>query len=229
MDLLRSCYFSEQRLFQDRPDVLTPGRWHFSPEGAQVLPFPTSFASSEWDNYRVDEQFQIGEVRNRGAYSRGFPDHRYDGMHFCGDADVWLNGIPYAGRPGLELGPQGIPLCCLPANQQSLVFEGRVKIAGLAAKASASRASVKLGGVAPLGSSAAAGLAIDGLVGGVLPVVAGVGMRGVGVEVVPSIAELEPEGEHVDGLPESGSVSVQGLVDPGEADAGDVFLSGYVD
>jgi len=54
----------------------------------------------------------LGEVTPVGDWQRGTTPHQFQGRHFCGDADAWLNGIPFADRPGLELGADSVPLCC---------------------------------------------------------------------------------------------------------------------
>jgi len=118
MDLLRSCYVSNQRMCGDDSTILTPGSWRWCLPGAKVLPIPHSFGSSNWDDYRVRQDYPLGEQRGRHRYNKGKPDPRQLGDHYCGTPEAWLNGIPAAARPGLELGPEGIPICCIPANQQ---------------------------------------------------------------------------------------------------------------
>jgi hypothetical protein len=110
MDILRSCYRSQMRLFNDRPDVLTWGRWHRCPPGADVAP-PSVFFSRQWE--RSDEYDQeLGEVYTpRPAYYSGRSDPRLTGLHYCG-ASAWIVGIPYADRPGLVLDSTGMPTCC---------------------------------------------------------------------------------------------------------------------
>jgi hypothetical protein len=114
MDLVRSCYASDMAPYPDRPDVTIAGQWHFCPPGARVLPFPTSFCSAEWDADGTPA-IGLGEQPPRGAYTKGPLVPAFQGRHFCGRANTWLNGIPFAeASPGLPIDGQGIPLCCRP-------------------------------------------------------------------------------------------------------------------
>jgi len=114
MDYVRSCYRSSMRLYPDRPDVLVPGRWRRCRPGASAIPFLHSFGSQVWD-YTRDFDVSLGEVRGLGAWVNGAGLPQFQGQHFCGGADAWLHGIPYADRPGLDLDDAGVPLCCKPA------------------------------------------------------------------------------------------------------------------
>lgn len=134
MDMMRSCYQSSMRLYKDRPDVLTPGRWYFCAPGARVIPFRHSFGSMNWDGKGEDRDPEVGEVRPRGKWCNGRADVAYDGQHYCGSADVWLNGISYADRPGLEVNEDGIPLCCHPRVR----FIGDLAIDGMSAQGAGS-------------------------------------------------------------------------------------------
>ena len=124
MDLLRSCYRSQMRLYSDRPDVLTWGQWHWCPADAIPAP-PSAFVSSIWDQTRA-ETYPLGEVASsHRKWKSGRGNARLDGQHYCGAA-AWLTGIPYAARPGLAVDASGIPLCCqaLPAEPGGLVLGG---------------------------------------------------------------------------------------------------------
>lgn len=112
MDQLRSCYKSYMRLYPDRPDVLTLGRWYFCLPGARAVPYKHSFGSSLWDPKGYDFEVPVGEVLRVPGWVSGATDARNVGRHFCGSASAWLEGIPYADRPGLELDAEGLPLCC---------------------------------------------------------------------------------------------------------------------
>jgi hypothetical protein len=110
MDALRSCYRSQMRLFSDRPDVLTWGRWRWSPPGAITGP-PTVFFARR-NQLQDEEDRPLGEVYAiQYAYTKGHADPRLTGLHYCG-SQAWTQGILYADRPGLELDATGIPLCC---------------------------------------------------------------------------------------------------------------------
>lgn len=128
MDYIRSCYKSNMRLYSDRPDVLTPGRWYFSPEGAKVIPFQHKFGSSSWLPNGRDDSVPLGEVGARGAWTNGRCPPQFDGTHFCGQQSAWQNGILYADRPGLPADPFGFPLCCKSASAGGgfLAFNGQV-------------------------------------------------------------------------------------------------------
>lgn len=69
----------------------------------------------------------LGEVyQGRYAYSQEPADRRLNGRHRCGDR-AWLEGITYADRPGLELDPTGMPLCCqaAPPPPARLILSGQ--------------------------------------------------------------------------------------------------------
>lgn len=112
MDLLRSCYLSNMAPFPDRPDLVIAGAWHWSPIGAPFLPFPTAFCSAQWDAYGTPE-IALGEQPPRGAYSKGPAVPAFQGVHFCGSADVWING-QLSTAPPLAVDANGIPICCQP-------------------------------------------------------------------------------------------------------------------
>jgi hypothetical protein len=112
MDLLRSCYASSMAPYPDRPDILIPGAWHWSPPAGLWLPFPTAFCSAAWDE-KLKPHIVLGEQPPRGAYSKGPPVAAFQGQHFCGGPAVWLNG-QLSTAPGLAVDANGIPLCCQP-------------------------------------------------------------------------------------------------------------------
>lgn len=62
VEWLRSCYESEWRLFQDRPDVKTPGRYVFSPPGTPCYPSWHNLGSSIWTTDERDPEPMLGEV-----------------------------------------------------------------------------------------------------------------------------------------------------------------------
>jgi len=112
MDYLRSCYKSSMRLYSDRPDVLVKGQWFFCQPGAKLAQMPHVFASQVWTPKGMAIDPALGEVLGRGQWVDGKPNSRYVGQHFCGAPQVWLEGIPFADRPGLALEPDGTPVCC---------------------------------------------------------------------------------------------------------------------
>jgi hypothetical protein len=124
MDILRSCYRSQMRLYPDRPDVLTWGRWHRCPPNAIVAPLSVFF-SRQWEKEDEPDQ-DLGEVyRSSPPWFSGRSDRRLTGLHYCGTR-AWLFGIPYAERPGLVLDTTGMPECCqaLPPSPPRLVVGG---------------------------------------------------------------------------------------------------------
>lgn len=129
MDYLRSCYRSSMRLYPDRPDILTAGRWYFCPDGAKDIPYNHRFASSVWDPGGFDPPTDLGEVLPRGPWTNGVAPSWATGQHFCGARDVWERGLPYADRPGLLLDAQGRPQCCAaprePQWNAGVTFDGR--------------------------------------------------------------------------------------------------------
>jgi hypothetical protein len=112
MDLLRSCYKSSMAPYPDKPGTLIAGAWHWSPPGAKWLPFPTAFCSAQWDPDQTPA-IALGEQPPRGAYSLGAAVPAFQGQHFCGSSDVWLNGQAST-APTLPVDAKGIPLCCQP-------------------------------------------------------------------------------------------------------------------
>lgn len=116
MDVLRSCYRSQMRLFQDRPDVLTWGQWHFCLPGAKPLPFFHRWASSVFDPDDLRQNPDLGEVRPRGVWTAGRPDPRLLGQQWCGHPNVWLEGVPLAERGTPVVDGTGLPPCCLPSE-----------------------------------------------------------------------------------------------------------------
>lgn len=100
------------RLYRDRPDVLTEGRWRWCPEGAEALPFPHAFSPRIYDiaGFHLPDD-AVGEVEWIGK-CRGDDDPRYTGRHHCGTADQFLNGSLFAERGSLPVDAEGVPLCC---------------------------------------------------------------------------------------------------------------------
>lgn len=110
MDQLRSCYRSQMRLYADRPDILTWGRWYRCPPGAIDAP-ASVFYSRRWDDLPYGDA-PLGEVYQRYyQWTNGKADPRLTGQHYCGST-AWTQGILYADRPGLVLDATGVPLCC---------------------------------------------------------------------------------------------------------------------
>lgn len=85
--------------------------WGWANEGAKALTAPSPFMSSRFDDYPIDEG-GLGEIPNRTPpRSRLVMPPGLPGDHHCGDDSLWLNGWP-VGTPGLDIGPDGWPVCC---------------------------------------------------------------------------------------------------------------------
>jgi hypothetical protein len=107
---MRSGYRSQMRLYSDRPDVLTWGRWRRCPPGAIMAPPSWFFSRREYLQFTDD--VPLGEVyRTSYGYTKGESDPRLTGQHYCGTT-AWSQGITYAERPGLPLDITGMPTCC---------------------------------------------------------------------------------------------------------------------
>lgn len=111
MELLRSCYKSSMRLYKDRPDVLTPGRWVWVDEDAGPMPFATLYASRIWDPDPLQPDQPIGEVRDTMRWVNG-SSTPLPRRGWCGTKQQWQEGSNYADAGLLPLGQQDIPLCC---------------------------------------------------------------------------------------------------------------------
>lgn len=116
MDMLREgeLYRSSMRLFSDRPDVLTPGRWYFCQPGAQWVPFAHAFGSSAWHDDEWEEDPPIGEVFQAFIKHRKKGNPRLAGRKVCGSKKVWQEGVPYSQRGTLGVDDDGVPVCCTP-------------------------------------------------------------------------------------------------------------------
>lgn len=159
MDYLSRTYRSSMRLFADRPDILVPGQWYWSPPGAKAVPHPTAFGPSVYffrsaRFQRLD--FPLGEVDSFKAFKRGEGNPRYLGQSVCGDAEAWRHGVPYAQRGTPPSDSEGVPFCCnaLPP------WPGGESEDGSATIAVNSPAGVQKGGMLATGGA--------GFVGGVL-------------------------------------------------------------
>lgn len=104
MDLLRSCYSTDARLFRDS-DVTTPITWYFVPEDRPFLPFPTCVSSRNWDDDRTDwpegksnppggSGTEVGEVLGAPRRWRNGSDPiQYPGTRPLGTADEFARGL----------------------------------------------------------------------------------------------------------------------------------------
>jgi hypothetical protein len=112
MDLARTLYRSSQRLFRDRPEVLTPGRWRWCPPGARPVPYLHCYGIS-YDNLDREKEPPLGEsvLSPRRQYSDYEPT-RLTGQGVCGAEGLWREGGLWADRTVLPTRPDGVPTCC---------------------------------------------------------------------------------------------------------------------
>lgn len=127
MDYLTHVYKSKMRLFRDRPDVLTEGRWYWCSEDAIPIPFMSKFVSSKWDSDGIaTDPMQLGEVEIIPGYTSGVANARYTGQRFCGAQEVWENGALFAQQGTPLTDEDGVPLCCQEVNAVGgLAIEGQ--------------------------------------------------------------------------------------------------------
>lgn len=111
MDYLRSCYTTYVRFFRDRPDLLLPITWYWSPPGASLFPAPHRFGSLNWLQDKATDS-PIGEVPGvKRPWSNGQTPAGSIGSDFCGDVEDFYNGVVYnpsANYPIFE----GVKTCC---------------------------------------------------------------------------------------------------------------------
>lgn len=112
MDFARTLYHSSQRLYRDRPEVLTPGRWRWCPPGARPVPYWHLYGVS-FDNLDRELEPALGEsvLSPRRQYSDREPT-RLTGRGVCGSQEVWEGGGLYAERFVLPVRADGLPVCC---------------------------------------------------------------------------------------------------------------------
>lgn len=102
-------------------------RWYFCEPGAQLLPFPTIFASTVWNDVYENAEQNIGEVPRQGTakFYNGKAPLGASGQHYCGTpADfqqpkVWNPNAPFARR-----GFSGLPACCARVTTAAIAFVG---------------------------------------------------------------------------------------------------------
>jgi streptogramin lyase len=124
MDLIRSCYTTDMRLYTDS-DQTTAVRWFFADENAKLFPGPTRFNSLNWssDHWRADGPGEVmGAIR---TYSRGEPARFQTGQRFCGTLDQFRDGASINDRR-FPLSIFGAAPCCT-LTAGGLVLGGRSK------------------------------------------------------------------------------------------------------
>lgn len=89
MDIVRSCYESEWRFFPGHPEILTKGRYVFSPPGTPFFPKFHLFGSRNWTQAPDQERTVLGESREAvhkwsdGAWPIPFPLAQQIGSDDC--------------------------------------------------------------------------------------------------------------------------------------------------
>jgi microcystin-dependent protein len=122
VDAIRSSYSTFMLLWQDDP-VPTLVRWQFASKAAKVLPGPTVFCSSNWDD-RAD-QSPLGEQYPRArVYNKGTNYFGYTGRDFCGSLSAFETGGIHGITPEIMTDAQGFSPCCNATNQQQSLGSG---------------------------------------------------------------------------------------------------------
>lgn len=111
VDLLRSCYESEVRFYQDIEDTVRV-RWYFVPKGTPFIPYRNNWVSMNWDSdpkpaYHLGEQPEYGRAWVNGTAVGSAP-----GLHVCGTEEQWRFGQALPPSSPVPVGPDGTPLCC---------------------------------------------------------------------------------------------------------------------
>ena len=121
MDLLRSCYTTEMRFWQDRPDSV-PVRWFWADEDAQVFPGYHRFASGNWAT-PYGKWEGPGEVQDAPREWNDGANPGLSGQKFCGPQSSYEHGSPWPGKP-LHANAEGLCPCCVPVIPACNVYYG---------------------------------------------------------------------------------------------------------
>lgn len=108
MDLLRSCYTTEMRFFNDNPLAIKV-QWYFARPLAMPFPEPHLFGSGNWAS---DRFFWPGPGEVLGAarpYSDGSIGNWFEGQRFAGPLKGFTEGTEY---PGVPLNASETGGCC---------------------------------------------------------------------------------------------------------------------
>ena len=112
VDLLRHCYKSKMRLWQDDPTE-TEIRWFRAPPGAKILDGVSVLRS--WQTWLRGEENTsgIGEVTGISyPYDKGANPVGYTGQHQCGEKKVFERGGIHNQDPEIETEANGSAACC---------------------------------------------------------------------------------------------------------------------
>jgi len=119
VDWARSCYRGSWRLFANRPDILTPGRFYFAEEDiTPYYPGFHNFTNADW-TFNAEEPYvppALGEDRSlRRGYSKGGLGIPRPRAIFLGTEDCLKNGETNYPAPD-RLIPGGVDAKCYPAE-----------------------------------------------------------------------------------------------------------------
>lgn len=97
VEWLRSCYSSQWRLFSDRPDKLTAGRYYFSEPDAPFYSGPTNLWSANW----LDRNWKYGDglgekIGAKQKWDGGAKPAQIPGDRPVGSTDCLKNGQDFA-------------------------------------------------------------------------------------------------------------------------------------
>jgi len=121
VEFVRSCYIGQWRLFKDRPDILTTGRYVRAPEGTPHFPGWHNLWSSNWvaDAETPPEPPDLGEVStgfrpwDNGAYRYAYPP-----AVVLGPGDCLSAGETFPAVPTIRQTLDGFPAACWTAAGQ---------------------------------------------------------------------------------------------------------------
>jgi len=113
-------------------------RWYFAVPGAKCLPFPTLWGSSDFCDLNEQCEANIGEIPRFNAHTQfqgdipfwpmpewnnGAAPQGATGQKFCGTQTQFQTAAPWStSLPFVTLGPTGLPTCCVPLANASLVL-----------------------------------------------------------------------------------------------------------
>ncbi len=97
--------------FHDDPSTLSSVLWYFVPKDRDVLPYPNSFGSRNWE-IEDEPEPDIGERYSPRTWRGGLPEGSVPKNGKCGTAEAWANGVSiHAPIPPVFPGTN-VPICC---------------------------------------------------------------------------------------------------------------------
>jgi hypothetical protein len=112
VEFLRSCYVGSWRLYKDRPDVLTKGRYYFSPPDTPHYPNFHLLGSQTWLDRQHDPSVPLGEVLERTQWYDGAGPVTVVPSVRVGSKDCIADGEEYKNRIALPMTTDGVPSTC---------------------------------------------------------------------------------------------------------------------